>query len=228
MIRRGPLILDAAVCLLVTLAAAAMVGGLASPVITALIIFPVAGAYVVVLAVPRGWFRAAVPKNVVEIPYEAIHDLPRARHGWWLPVLLLPVALAGVVAGSFVMVHEALAAQEWLHLSAAVLGAIVLAALTSLPNLYVALHFARTNRGTALFSSAMNSNTINLVGGLIVPALWIGIGSARGSMPYLIWLVDLTVLAVLAPLRRSRLSLGAGVVTIAIYVIFVVLRLVGV
>lgn len=227
-IRRGPLILDAAVGLLVTLAAAAMVGGVESPVMTAAIIFPIAAAYVVVLAVPRGQFRSVVPKNVVEIPYEATHDLPRSSHESWVPVLLLPLALAGVVAGSFVTVHEALAAQAWLHIPDAVVGTIVLAALTSLPNLYVALHFARTSRGTALFSSAMNSNTINLVGGLIVPALWIGTGSARGSMPYFIWLIDLTLLAVVAPLPRSRLSRGAGAIIIAIYLIFVVLRVLGI
>jgi Ca2+/Na+ antiporter len=141
---------------------------------------------------------------------------------------LLPLALAGVVGGSFVMVHSALDAQPWLHLSDALLGTIVLAALTSLPNLMVALHFARRDRGTALFSSAMNSNTINLVGGLIVPALWVGRGSAQGAMPYFIWLIDLTLLAVLAPLARGRLSRAAGAVIIAIYVIFVVLRVLGI
>jgi Ca2+/Na+ antiporter len=74
----------------------------------------------------------------------------------------------------------------------------------------------------------MNSNTINLVGGLIVPALWVGRGSAQGAMPYFIWLIDLTLLAVLAPLARGRLSRVAGAVIIAIYVIFVVLRVLGI
>jgi cation:H+ antiporter len=227
-IRRGPLILDAAIGLLVTAVAAAMVSGLLSPVASAVIIFPVAAAYVVVLAAPRPELRAVVPENLVEIPYELTHDRPRITHESWFPVLLIPVALVGVLGGSYVMVHEALTAQSWLHLSAAVLGTIVLAALTSLPNLLVALHFARRNRGTALFSSAMNSNTINLVGGLIVPALWIGTGSAQGSMPYFIWLIDLTLLAVLAPLPRSRLSRAAGAVIIAVYVIFVLLRVLGI
>jgi Ca2+/Na+ antiporter len=227
-IRRGPLILDAGVGLMVTLVAAAMVGGIVPPTVAIVIIVPVAAAYVLVLAVPRHQFRAVVPESMVEIPYEPAHDRPRARHESWLPVLLLPLALAGVVGGSFVMVHSALDAQPWLHLSDAVLGTIVLAALTSLPNLMVALHFARRDRGTALFSSAMNSNSINLVGGLIVPALWVGRGSAQGAMPYFIWLIDLTLLAVLAPLARGRLSRAAGAVIIAIYVIFVVLRVLGI
>ncbi|MGA7911360.1 MAG: hypothetical protein WCC30_07420, partial [Candidatus Dormiibacterota bacterium] len=151
-----------------------------------------------------------------------------ATHGSWTPALLLPLALAGVIGGSFAMVHEALTAHTWLHLSDAVLGTLVLAALTSLPNLWVALHFARTDRGTALFSSAMNSNSINLLGGLIIPALFIGIGAAKGSFAYFTWLIDLTLLAVLAPLPQSRLSRVAGSVIIAIYLVFVVLRVAGV
>ena len=233
-IRRAPLILDAAVGLLITVAAAAMVAGIMPPTVTAAIVVPVAAGYALLLAVPRRRLRRfrpllrGVPLNIIEVPYEFTRDLPAARHGSWIPVQLLPAALVGVVGGSFVMVHEALAAQAWLHLSAAVLGAIVLAALTSLPNLWVALHFARSNRGTALFSSAMNSNTINLVGGLIIPALFIGLGAARGSLAYFTWLIDLTLLAVLAPLPRRRLSRVAGALIIAIYLVFVVLRVLGV
>jgi cation:H+ antiporter len=233
-IRRGPLALDAAVGLFVTAAAAAMVGGLLSPVVAALLVIPIITGYVLVLAVPRRRLRRlrplmkSVPQNLIEIAYEVTHDLPTATHGSWTPALLLPLALAGVIGGSFAMVHEALAAQAWLHLSDAVLGTLVLAALTSLPNLWAALHFARTDRGTALFSSAMNSNSINLLGGLIIPALFIGIGSAKGSLAYFTWLIDLTLLAVLAPLPHSRLSQMAGGVIIAIYVVFVVLRVAGV
>ncbi len=233
-IRRGPLVLDAAVGLLVTAAAAAMVGGLLSPVAVALLVIPIITAYVLVLAVPRRRLRRlrplmkSVPQNLIEVAYEVTHDRPTATHGSWTPALLLPLALAGVIGGSFSMVHEALAAQAWLHLSDAVLGTLVLAALTSLPNLWVALHFARTDRGTALFSSAMNSNSINLLGGLIIPALFIGIGSAKGSLAYFTWLIDLTLLAVLAPLPHSRLSRVAGSVIIAIYVVFVALRVAGV
>jgi cation:H+ antiporter len=143
-------------------------------------------------------------------------------------VAFIPFALAGVVGGSFVMVRQALAAQPWLHLSSVVLGTIVLAALTSLPNLWVALHFARTDRGTALFSSAMNSNSINLVGGLIVPALFIGTAAAKGSLAHFTWLIDLTLLAALAPLQRRRLSPVAGGVMIAIYLCFVLLQVLGI
>jgi cation:H+ antiporter len=232
-LRRGPLLLDGAVGLAAMLAAAAMVAGVASPSLAALIVLPVSAAYAVALAAPRRWLLrvrpllSGVPQNPIELPYEVSHDLPAAAHTSWWPVLLLPVALLGVVGGSFAMVHAALAAAPWLHLSHAVLGTLVLAALTSLPNLWVALHFARTDRGTALFSAAMNSNTINLMGGLVVPALFVGVGIARGSLGDFRWLLILTLLAIVAPLRSQRLSRLGGGLIIGVYVVFVALRVSG-
>ena len=233
-VRRGPLLLDGAVGLAVMGAAGLMVAGLLSPAIATVIILPISAAYAIVLAVPRSWLAqvnpllGGVPQGLIEVPYEATHDRPVITHQSWTPVLLLPVALAAVVGGSYAMVHAALAAQSWIHLSGAVLGSVVLAALTSLPNLWLALHFARANRGTALMSAAMNSNSINLLGGLMIPALFIGSGFARGSLGYFGWLLDLTLLAVLAPLARRRLSRTAGAAIIVLYLIFAALRVAGI
>lgn len=215
-IRRGPLLLDSAVGLFVLSVSAAMVAGLIAPNLSLAVIAPIATGYVLILGNERTHVRS-----------DASHDRPRSTHQSWLPVALIPVALAGVVAGSLAMVHEALVAAPRLHVSSAVLGLIVLAALTSLPNLWVALHFARADRGTALFSSAMNSNTINLVGGLVVPAVFIGAAAARGSLPYFGWLAGLTLLALLAPLAWSRLPRLAGLLIIAIYLVFVLFRVLG-
>lgn len=228
-IRRGPLLLDSAVGLFVLLVSAAMVTGVFEPRLSVAVILPVAAGYVVILATEHTHPRlallrpllASAPHGVAEVPYEA------STHQSWLPVTLIPVALAGVVAGSLAMVHEALVAAPLLHVSSAVLGFIVLAALTSLPNLWVALHFARADRGTALFSSAMNSNTINLVGGLVVPAVFIGTAAAKGSLAYFAWLAGLTLLAVLAPLPGSRLSRFAGLLIIGVYGVFVLFRVLG-
>jgi cation:H+ antiporter len=223
-VRRGPLLLDGAVGLAVMVASALMVAGF----------LPISAAYVVVLALPRTWLvrvnplLGGVPHDLIEIPYEVTHDRPEITHQSWTPVILLPVALVAVVGGSYAMVHAALASQSWIHLSGAVLGSVVLAALTSLPNLWLALHFARTNRGTALMSAAMNSNSINLLGGLVIPALFIGTGFARGSLGYFGWLLDLTLLAALAPLARRRLSRTAGAAIIALYLIFAGLRVAGI
>lgn len=233
LIRRQPLLLDASVGLILIAVAAAMIAGVITPAAAAGCAIPVAALYVLVLAAPQRILgrlrplREAIPRSVLELAYEVTHDIPASQHASWTPVVLIPAALAGVVGGSFVMVHQALAAQSWLHLSDAVLGVLVLAALTSLPNLWVAIHFARANRGTALFSSAMNSNAINLGGGLIVPALFVGAGVGRGALGYFAWLVALTLLTILAPVPRARLGRAAGMAIIALYVAFAASKVIG-
>jgi cation:H+ antiporter len=233
-VRRAPIALDAGVGLAAVVAGAVLVAGLASPVLLTAVMLVLTAAYAFALAAPRRWLAGvrpvlpALPKSLLEVPYEAAHDVPAIIHRSWTPALLLPAALAGVVGGSYVMVNAALAAGPMLHIPRAVLGGVVLASLTSLPNLWVALHFARTNRGTALYSAALNSNTINLLGGLMIPAVFVGSGIARGSLGYFGWLLDLTLLAVLAPLPRRRLSRTAGGVIIGLYLTFVALRVAGV
>ena len=226
-IRRGPLVFDAATGALIVALAASMVAGWLPPAAATVVIAPIAVGYVAILAVPRRWLRSfhallgSVPQGSIEIAYEVTHDRPASTHGSWAPVIVLPLAVVAVVLGSLVMVHEALVVQQSLRLSDALVGTIVLAALTSLPNLWVALHFARTDRGTALFSAAMNSNSINLVGGLVIPALFVGTGVARGSLSDFGWLAALTMLSVLAPLPRGRLSPVMGALIIGTYAIFV-------
>lgn len=232
-IRRRPLFLDAVVGLLMIVDAGLMASGLIPPVSAALIALPIATLYVLILAVPRARlprrFARVVPLSVTEVAYEPENDL-RTSAGYSSTRLIVMCfgALIGVVAGSLLMVKEALGAQPWLHLSDAVLGSIVLAALTSLPNLWVALHFARTARGTAVFSAAMNSNTINLLGGLVVPAMFFGAAAAHGSLAAFTWLAGLTLVAVLAPLARSNLSRVAGAMIVVIYLVFAGLRIGGV
>jgi cation:H+ antiporter len=231
--RRGPLLLDAGAGLAVALAAAAMVAGLAPVSLVAVLASAIAAGYVVVLAAPWRWrarfgpLVSGAPESLNEVAYEVSHDMPQAAHRSWLPVLLLPAAVVGVIVGSFVMVHEALAAAPSLHMSQDVLGIVVLAALTSLPNLWVALHFARHDRGTALFSAAMNSNSINLLGGLIVPALFAGTAAARGALGPVVLLLTLTVAATLLPLPRARLGRFGGAVIVAPYLAFAALKLAG-
>ena len=226
-IRRAPLAFDAAAGILIMAIAAAMAARLLTPIAAAILLVPVVAPYVFILAVPRRRLRVfrpllnVVPQSFVEVAYEITHDRPASAHGSWTPVMLLPLAVALVVGGSFLMVHTALDAQRSLHLSDAIVGTIVLAGLTSLPNLYVALHFARADRGTALFSSAMNSNSINLVGGLIVPALFVGAAAAAGSLADFGWLAVLTFVAVAGPLWLGRLNRAVGGLIIGIYLIFV-------
>ena len=62
-----------------------------------------------------------------------------------------------------------------------IVGALVLAVVTSPPNAVTAVYLARRGRGAAVLSTALNSNAINVTAGLLVPASLTGLGPRSGQ-----------------------------------------------
>jgi cation:H+ antiporter len=185
------------------------------------IVVAIIGALVAMDLVPGG--VGLVLALVVLAPYvvlSALHERARAR----LPALLreavaeeqqdarrdeltqpstrldafavVPV-LGVVVGGAYGMVAAAQSLGDRFDVSDLILGALVLAALTSIPNLIAAVRLARHGRGAACVSEALNSNNANILVGLCVPALILGFGSASGIETFAaLWMVGMTVVAV--------------------------------
>lgn len=147
------------------------------------------------------------------------------KRGDWGPVWLLAPMLAVIVGGSIEMVQSALFLGRAWHVPSAVVGALVLAALTGLPNVYAALRLARQGRGGAVVSETLNSNTLNLLIGIAVPAVVFGLGGgSRASVTETAWLLGLTFAALLL-LWKGTLSRRGGAIIIVLYLIFVAVRL---
>jgi cation:H+ antiporter len=146
---------------------------------------------------------------------------------WRLAATIL-IAVVLIVAGSEGMVRSALSlAGQW-HVSAALVGVLILAVLTSLPNAFTAVRLGRSHRGAALVSETLNSNTINLLGGVMVPALLIGLEPASGLVRFdLAWLIVMTLAALLLLSRRRGAGRGGGGLLIALYLVFVAVQLAG-
>lgn len=109
-----------------------------------------------------------------------------------------------------------------------IVGIVVLAILTSLPNAYTAMRLALQGRGSALVSETLNSNTVNLVFGVSIPAFFIAVGSASALTGFdLAWLllVNLVVLALLARTRGVGRSEGAAI--LLLYAVFVAVQIVA-
>lgn len=139
---------------------------------------------------------------------------PATRRDW----ILLPVAAAMVVAGATAMVYAATDLGGRWHVSPAVVGALVLGAVTGLPNLVAAVRLARLRRGAAVVSEGLNSNTLNLVAGLCLPALVVGVPLATtGTLITVGALAGMTLLAVGLAVAGSGLSRAGGVVVLAVY-----------
>ncbi len=102
------------------------------------------------------------------------------------------------------------------------MGTVVLAALTSLPNAYAAARLALQGRGAAVVSETLNSNTINVLAGIALPALVFGGGPANGpGGSDLLWLLGMTAAVLLLLARRRGLTRAGGGAIIAAYLLFV-------
>ena len=131
-------------------------------------------------------------------------------------------ALVTVVGASVAM--EQGAASIGVHYGVAdiVVGALVLAAVTSLPNAVAAVFLARRGRGAAALSTALNSNTVNVVAGLLVPAAVLGLAQPSASGLLIVgWYVGITALTLLLAYLGRGLRRLSGWLIIAAYALFV-------
>jgi cation:H+ antiporter len=235
---RVGLLLHGSVAVVTTLAAAGLVMGWFAPLWTLVALLAVMTPYVAVLALAPAPLRR-LPRPGAEALAASLYregagclDEPSDAPGNWGPVnwgpvwMILP-SLAAILGGSVEMVRSALRLGQVWHVPAAVTGALVLAALTGLPNVYAALRLARQGRGGAVVSETLNSNTLNLLIGITIPALVFGLGrGGSASVLEVWWLLVLTLVALLLMFCRSQLPRWGGAVIIALYLAFVAVRLV--
>ena len=218
-----PAIWVAVVCLLTVAAVVAPAAGLA---LTAAVMVPYAAvlgmrrARLESLRLPAGWVRwltTAVHEEETELA-EAI----RPRPGTWRDALAAAGALITVVAASTTMEVTATALGRRYAVADIVTGGLVLAVVTSLPNAVTAVYLARRGRGAAVLSTALNSNAINVLAGLLIPATLAGLGPRSGQATLVTaWYTGLTVLALALAYRGRGLGRMSGAVIIAGYLAFV-------
>ena len=167
------------------------------------------------------WCRRAVAEEAVELAPALEHPPYRPRD---LPVAL--VALSAVVAASSVMELTAQSLGAHWQLSGLVIGGVVLAAATSLPNAVGALYLARRARGAALLSEALNSNMLNVVAGLFLPGVIVGLGRPGGDgILVAAWYAALTLLGVGLAWSGRGLRRPAGALLVAGYLAFLAVAL---
>jgi cation:H+ antiporter len=144
-----------------------------------------------------------------------------------VPALLLLADLTVIVAGSVGMVSSAIVLADAWGIPRALVGVLVLAILTSLPNAMTGVRFARRQRGSALVSETLNSNSINLVVGIAIPATIASLGAFTALPVFdLVWLVVMTVAGLAAFGRRGGPGRLEGAFLIVLYAVFVIVQLV--
>ena len=125
--------------------------------------------------VPEAW-KAFVRRAVAEeqIDFSAIG---RPSSTVWRDLAGTAVTLVGVVLGSIVMERAATTLGQRWDIPDVVVGGLILAAVTSLPNAVAGQYLARRGRANAVMSTALNSNTINVVAGMLGPGVITGLAA---------------------------------------------------
>jgi cation:H+ antiporter len=196
---------------------------------------------IAVIAVPYVMLLAAGPRLARRLPLGAAESrfLGRSfgeRHRRARPldsrreavqlVLVLLAALCLIVAGSVGAVRAATVLADWWSVPLTLVGVIVLAVLTALPNAWTGIRFGLQHRGSALISETLNSNSINIVAGIALPAaLGILVSFSTLDVFNLAWLFGMTTAALALFGKRGGAGRGAGIFLILLYAVFVAVQL---
>ena len=146
----------------------------------------------------------------------------RPRRGRPVDAMVAAGALIVVVGASIVMEHAGTAFGDRHQVPDIVIGGLLLAVVTSLPNAVAGIYLASRGRGAATLSVALNSNTLNVVFGFLLPASVAGFtAGAAGTTLTLVTYAVLTALALVLAYSQRGLGRAAGATIVSVYGVFV-------
>ncbi len=229
-LHRRVILLEGVVAVWVAAVCVSVMVGVLSPGLGLGLVVAVIFPYLVVLGVrherlgrlglPASWVRwltSAVVEEELELEV-AIHP----RRGGTGDAVVAGVALLVVIAASVAMEQAASKLGARHGISEIVVGGLVLAAVTSLPNAVAAVYLAGRGRGAATLSTAMNSNALNVAAGLFLPGTIVGLGpSSAATTLVAAWYFGLTVFALASAYIGRGLRRGQGALIICAYLAFV-------
>lgn len=168
-----------------------------------------------------GWLATAVGEEEQELEV-AIHP----SRGGARDAVLAAIATLVVVGASVAMERTASELGTRHAVPGIVVGGLVLAAVTSLPNAVAAVYLGARGRGAAVLSTALNSNALNVLAGLLIPGAIVGLGAPSGQTTFVAAAyLGLTATALgIAYLDRGLRRLP-GALIIAFYIAFAVVLL---
>jgi cation:H+ antiporter len=231
-LHRRVIVLEGAVAVWVASVGVATVAGVVSATVGLLLVVALLVPYVVALGVSRErlrpfglpvrwarWLSGAIVEEELELGV-AIHPRPgRARDA-----VVAGAAVLVVVLTSVAMERSGSTLGARHGISPIVLGALILAAVTSLPNAVAAVYLGRRGRGAATLSTAMNSNALNVAVGLLLPAAIVGLGApSRVGSLIALWYLGMTLLALGCTYVASGVTRSCGLLIICAYLAFAVM-----
>jgi cation:H+ antiporter len=211
-----------AVCLAVVVGVVSAAAGLGLALV-------VLGPYVAALGVRRSrlrrlglptswvsWLTSAIVEEELELEV-AIHP----RRGRSRDVLVAAGGVLVVVGASVAMERAVSTLGQHGAIPQIVVGGLILAGVTSLPNAVAGVYLARRGRGAATLSTAMNSNTLNVTLGLLLPAAVVGLGAGSGPATLVAaWYLALTAVVLVRAYVGRGLRRADGTLILLAYLAF--------
>jgi cation:H+ antiporter len=227
-LHRRVLLFEGLVAVLIASAALAVVVAGLSPAAGVLVCVVVLVPYVAVSSGPTGqrwlpdrwrdWLSEAVAEEELELAGAFDHKQPRRGD-----VAVAIVAVLVVIGASIAMEQTGSTLGSRYGIPEIVIGGLVLAAVTSLPNAVSAVYLARRGRGAATLSTALNSNSLNVLAGLLLPAVFVGLGARSGQTALItIWYAGFTVAVLGLAFAGRGLGRVGGIAIILGYATFVI------
>jgi cation:H+ antiporter len=162
------------------------------------------------------WLAQAIDEEELELVVAI-----RPKRGSAKDALVAGAALVVVVAASIAMERGASSLGDRYSISGIVVGGLVLAAVTSLPNVVAAIYLAGKGRGAAAFSTALNSNGLNVLAGLLIPSAFIGLARASAQTTTVAgFYLGMTGLVLVLAYADRGLRRSAGALVIVGYLVF--------
>jgi cation:H+ antiporter len=232
---RETLILEGSAGLAVTAIGIALLLGALSPILAVVLLACVLGPYLTVVVAGPRLATLRMPRLVNRVIVGAVEQgehSPSPHSGTHFAthrqVALMALDVLLIVLGSVGMVQAALSLGERWGIGPALIGALVLGPLTSLPNALTGVRLGLASRGAALVTEALNSNTINLVAGVAVPSLFVTLTANSTAERLDLALLAAMTVVTLALLRHPRgMRRPGGAAVVGLYVVFVVIQLVA-
>ncbi len=229
-LHRRVILLGGTIAIWVAVVCLITITGLVSPIGGLVLILIVLVPYLVLLGSHRRSLRRVpLPSRAVRWLVSAVDEEElelvvaiRPPSGTPFDALIASVSLVVVVAASVAMERGASTLGIHFGVAEIVVGGLVLAAVTSLPNAVAAVYLARNGRGEAALSTGLNSNTLNVAIGLLLPAVFVGLTAATSQEVFITgWYLGLTALTLVLAYVGQGLGRWSGSLIITGYATYV-------
>lgn len=228
-LKRQAMVFNGAISLIVTLVLILLVFGFISVPLSVVLLALLLVPYAIVSGLEPGQMkRWRLPATIRTFLTEAFASSRLASAGRkavmpksWSWAWKGGAALIVIIVACMGMVRSAIVLSDAWGLNKTVLGVLVLAFFTGIPDVITSVKLALDGRGVAVMSEALNSNTLNIVFGICVPATVLGLGTLAGPTIFSVWwLLGITLFNLILLYWNNGFTRMSGALSVGLYVVF--------